>query len=188
MIDQKISERFNLNDKTSLKNLYENHIDALFLYGKGITNDEDLIQDNIQDLFIYIWENREKLNIPASPKAYLLKAFKNRLIDHFRKNNKHTITNDLDSISSLTSSAEEEWINFENNQKKDESLNQALQKLSNKQKEIIHLRYVENMAYDEIAELLNINYQSVRNLVHRAIIALREEIKFIFLIILSMST
>ena len=55
-------------------------------------------------------------------------------------------------------------------------LHQTIQKLPSRQKEVIHLRYFQNLKTEEIAEVLNINYQSVSNLLYKGIKTLRQHI------------
>ena len=50
----------------------------------------------------------------------------------------------------------------------------AMQSLSSRQREIVYLKFYENLEYQEIADLLTLNYQSVVNHVHRAIVKLRK--------------
>jgi RNA polymerase sigma-70 factor (ECF subfamily) len=51
---------------------------------------------------------------------------------------------------------------------------QAIDQLSNRQKEIIYLKFYQNLSYEEVSEIMNINYQVARNLLHQAIKAMRK--------------
>ena len=62
---------------------------------------------------------------------------------------------------------DEEWM-----QKK--KLEKAIKLLSSRQKEAIYLRFIRDLSYEEIGEVLGINYQSSKNLVSRTLIKLRE--------------
>lgn len=55
--------------------------------------------------------------------------------------------------------------------------------LSNRQREIIYLRFYQNLDYEEISEVMNINYQASRNLLSHAIKVLRQLEVPIFLMI-----
>ncbi len=66
----------------------------------------------------------------------------------------------------------------ENREQKERVLN-AFSKLSNRQKEIIYLKYYQQLNYDEISEVMNINYQTARNLLHKSILSLRKLITLI---------
>lgn len=56
-----------------------------------------------------------------------------------------------------------------------ETFDRVINLLTPRQKEAIYLHYQSEMSYDEIAQLLGINYQSVRNLIHRAVEKVRSE-------------
>ncbi len=181
MISQETWEKFKTGDMSSLEKIYAENIDAIFLYGKKYTQDHDLIGDMIQDLFIHLWESRKNLSTPTSIKAYLLRSFKNRLIDHFRKSKKIEPIGEYNTSQNLDPSIEDEIIQIESQAFSNQKLSKALENLTSKQKEIIHLRYNQNLPYEEIAEILEINYQSVRNLAHRAITIMRKEFLIVVL-------
>ena len=175
MTDQaSLWQRFKKGDQDSLKSIYEDHADALFLFGKKLCNDEEQVYDYIHDLFVYIWENREKLGDPVIIRAYLLKSLRNRIIDDFRKSKNRDFSADVAVVKDTDLSKEEEWVAFETETKLNEQLNKALKNLTDRQREIIHLKFHQNLSYEEIGDILNINYQSVRNLAHRAISELRK--------------
>ena len=177
-------QRFKEGDKNSLKIIYEEHIDALFLFGKKLCSDEELVLDYIHDLFVYVWENREKLGEPVVIRAYLLKSLRNRIIDDFRKSKKINISPDISLVKDTELSKEEEWVAFETSAQINEKLGGAIKLLTDRQREIIYLKFNQNLSYEEIGDILGINYQSVRNLAHRAISELRKNM-MVLLIILS---
>lgn len=51
---------------------------------------------------------------------------------------------------------------------------QALAQLSNRQKEIIYLKFYQELNYDEVSEIMNINYQAARNLLYQSIKSLKK--------------
>jgi RNA polymerase sigma factor (sigma-70 family) len=180
---QQIWDKFKGGDVQSLQQIYEENINNLYNYGKSICQNEALVADQIQDLFVYLWENKSNLSTPISVKGYLLKSLKNRIIDHYRKSNRFNISDDLSNVKATTLSQEDEIIAFETTYSNHNKLKKAIEKLSTKQKEIIYLKYTKNLPYEEIAALLDINYQSVRNLVHRAMIELRKEMLLLTLML-----
>ncbi len=176
-------QRFKEGDKNSLKIIYEEHIDALFLFGKKLCADEDQVLDYIHDLFVYVWENREKLGDPVVIRAYLLKSLRNRIIDDFRKSKKINISSDISLVKDTELSKEEEWVAFETSAQINEKLGGAVKLLTDRQREIIYLKFNQNLSYEEIGDILGINYQSVRNLAHRAISELRKNMTVLLIIL-----
>jgi RNA polymerase sigma factor (sigma-70 family) len=71
-------------------------------------------------------------------------------------------------------SPEEIIIQGEACEQRQQALKQALQSLPARQKEVLFLRYYNGMSYDEIEQILSINYQSIRNHIYRATQRLRK--------------
>jgi DNA-directed RNA polymerase specialized sigma24 family protein len=57
-------------------------------------------------------------------------------------------------------------------------------RISDRQREIIHMKYIQQLDYEDIARIMSLNYQSARNLVTRALAALRKEMTLILLILI----
>lgn len=98
-----------------------------------------------------------------------------------------TLTDHIESTSELlhlSEGHEEKWIRLEDESQQQKKLDQAMSRLSDRQREIIHMKYLQELDYDEIARIMDLNYQSARNLVNRAITALRKEMLLTVMIIL----
>lgn len=77
----------------------------------------------------------------------------------------------------LVNNIEQDIIQGEKNSERNILLNQSMDQLSNRQKEAIYLKYYEGKEYEEICEIMNINYQSARNLISTGIKSLKENIQ-----------
>jgi RNA polymerase sigma-70 factor (ECF subfamily) len=169
----------------ALEALYNDHIGALYSYGMVLCQDADKVKDCIQDLFLTFWNNRDGLTIPTSGKAYLMVSLRRRLFDKGPKSNLQTIPmEDADMDEGMFSDPEENWIRAEEEEEGQKKLELAMGRLSERQKEIIHMKYYQQMDYEDIAAVMDLNYQSARNLVNRAIMALRREMITVLGIIL----
>ncbi|MBK5723131.1 sigma-70 family RNA polymerase sigma factor, partial [Dysgonomonas sp. Marseille-P4677] len=137
------------------------------------------------DIFCKIFVNKNELKNIQNIKYYLFRSLKNRLIDVSRRKSEQS----KDSLDNYTFSVEvsvvdmmiddEERLFLENRVK------YLMEKLTSNQREAIYLRYMEEMEYEEIALLLNINPESVRKLVYRGIDKLREHSTLSIALILS---
>lgn len=155
-------------------NLYDKHIDNLFAFGSKFTTDRELIKDCIQDVFVKLYTKREALNNVDNIDSYLYVSLRNRINDEFRRN-MHLCDNEIND-SSMRPIAEAEEYNqerLEHEQTLTASIEKFFCKLSPRQRQIITLYYIEQRKYDDICRIMGINYQSVRNLMHRSIIRLR---------------
>ncbi len=166
---------FRSGDRAAFGQIYDQHIQELLSYGYRITNDRQLIRDSIQDLFLYLWAHRENLSPTDSIKFYLYRSLRNRIIRNAGKSSQ--LATDLqlspqDILAEL--SVENTWIAQEKQTEQAAKLRAAIARLPKRQQEVIQLRYYHDFNADEIAKLLEINNQSVRNLLHQAIGRLRD--------------
>ena len=168
-------EAFLKGDNEALANLFEAFSDSLFDYGSRFSLDERLVEDCIQDLFIKLCSNRSSLSLVDSPQFYLFKSLKNTIINNLERNQRYVYVSlqDLPFYTEYKVSHEQEGESIPVDTY--EKILSVLNTLNDRQKEAIYLRYQKGMSYDEISQLLNIKYQSTRNLIHRAIEKIRGE-------------
>ena len=138
----------------------------------------DLVKDSIQDLFVKLWTNRRNLGATSNIKYYLLTAMKHRLIDLSLA----PVTTQLDLAGPgeafrMEFSADSEYLRREQNNQQIQSLLAALDQLTGRQKEIIYLRFFEELSYDEIAVMMDISVKGAYKLSYRALDALKEILK-----------
>jgi len=154
--------------------LYDKHIDNLFAFGSKFTTDRELIKDCIQDVFVKLYTKRDTLDTVDNIDSYLYVSLRNRINDEFRRN-MHLCDNEITDVS-MRHIAEAEEYHKERMEKElamTASVEKYVEKLSPRQRQIIQLYYIDQMKYDDICRIMGINYQSVRNLMHRSIIRLR---------------
>lgn len=154
--------------------LYDTHIDNLFAFGSRFTSDRELIKDCIHDVFVKFFAKREKLVNVGNIESYLYTSLRNRINDEFRKNI-HLCDNEINDTS-MRMLAENEQYHAEHMEQQmalTARVEKCVEKLSPRQQQIINLYFIEQRKYDDICRIMGINYQSVRNLVHRSISRLR---------------
>ena len=175
-----------LGDEEAFSSLFERYYSTLVNYGKTLMTGEDRVKDCVQDVFVDIWTYRYKLNEAIVVKAYLLSSVRKRIARlHHREHIFSNIKN-IDSLEFLFDfSIEDRLIADETTAKKVEQLNKSINQLSDRQKEAIYLRYHQELTVEQVAEVLNLNYQSTKNLLHRAILQLRKDfpISVLFLLL-----
>src|ERR1700754_5107003 len=72
--------QFKNGDREAFAVLYEKFIIPLIAYGTKLCPDRELLKDQIQELFVELWNSRENLSIPGATRFYLLKALRYKLI------------------------------------------------------------------------------------------------------------
>ena len=169
--DISLWEAFRNGDLNAFAALFRRHYETLFRYGSKFTGDAEMLEDCIQELFIELWQSRSP-GPTHSVKAYLLKALKYKLLKVFRQKGKWRRLPAIDDIS-FEWSHEHFLIARQEDEERKQQVLDALSRLSNRQKEIIYLKYYQNLSYEEVSEIMNINYQVARNLLYQAIKSLK---------------
>ena len=165
---------FKSGDHASFEKIYTMHFDGLAQYGKSITKDEASIADSIQELFIELWNKRESIGLTDNIRAYLLVSFRRKLI---KKLGNQSISIEDKHLNINDYSAEDQIVAQERTNEQVHLLHYGINELSKKQKEIIHLKFFQELEYEEISKIMDINYQSCRNLVSGALKKLELSIK-----------
>lgn len=160
-------------DMKSFNELYDLHVDLLYNYGSKLTTDTELLKDCIQDIFVKMYHKLDELQQIQNVKSYLLISLKNKLCDESRR---RVHVSDLDVTElHLTSgkSVEHDYITEEVSSHSKNRIAKLLNNLSPRQRVAIELYYIQEKDYDDICEILELNYQSARNLIHRGVAKLR---------------
>lgn len=189
--DQIIWENFLCGDDEAYTYIYREYSQALYAYGMHFTSDKGLVEDCIQDVFIKIFQNRRHLQSTDNIKLYLFIALKNKLFNIFRKDIKYSQIDSLEPVFAAECTIEDEIIENEREQFLNEKMIRMLEVLSPRQKEIIYYRFVEGLSYEEICQIMDMNYQSTQNLIQRSLKKLRTtfsqaEMQFVLLLLISM--
>lgn len=189
--DQIIWENFLCGDDEAYTYIYREYSQALYAYGMHFTSDKGLVEDCIQDVFIKIFQNRRHLQSTDNIKLYLFIALKNKLFNIFRKDIKYSQIDSLEPVFAAEYTIEDEIIENEREQFLNEKMIRMLEVLSPRQKEIIYYRFVEGLSYEEICQIMDMNYQSTQNLIQRSLKKLRTtfsqaEMQFVLLLLISM--
>lgn len=156
------------------RKLFKGYYKGLFGYGLKICQDSELVEDCIQNLFISIWERRDNLSHITSPNVYLYVSLRRSILQKIKKQKyQENLGNDHKPTVDIQFGVEELIIKNESKREQRDALRNALNQLSNQQKEVLYLHYYNGMSYGEIEEILSINRQSVRNHMYRAMETLR---------------
>lgn len=166
---------FRKGDESAFSALFTLYSDVLFRYGIKFVKDQALVKDCIQDLFIKLHKNRANLSSTNNPLLYLFKSLKNKLADVLESKNNRIMYIPQEELPFLVDYRFEPDDEQDGDDEIRETFDRVMNLLTPRQKEAIYLHYQSEMSYDEIAQLLGINYQSVRNLIHRAVEKVRSE-------------
>ena len=176
--EQKIWNDFREGDEVAYVKIYEFSFNVLLQFGSQLSNNIELIEDTIQDIFIDLRIKRENLpEIKYSLKWYLIKVFRNKLVrclDRERWLSKMHKTSAFDSFK-FAKSSEQILIANQDGDEQLLRLEQATKLLTCKEREAIYYYFYLNMSYAEVRDILGLkSIKSTRNLVYRALNHLRK--------------
>ncbi|MDX2250059.1 MAG: sigma-70 family RNA polymerase sigma factor [Bacteroidia bacterium] len=171
--EQIIWNEFRQGSERAYSLLFFRYSDLLLSYGYAITSDREQIKDCIQELFLDLWRRKEQLSELEKVQHYLLKAFRQILLRRIKQDEKRRLGVFSDRFDLPV---EEHIIHNESDTYRSEFLFGKIENLPQRQKEIIYLKYYQNLSYDEICEIMGLQQQAAWNLVSRAINKLREMI------------
>ena len=158
-------------DKLGL--LFERYKKQLFMFFYRMSNDENLSEDLVQNVFIRIIKYGKTFTGKGAFKVWLFHIARNVIYDHYRKN-KTGINESLEQKHDELSQHREEELSRQKNENLG-LLKMAIDRLDKEKREIIMLSKIEGIKYKEIGELINCSEGTVKARVFRALIVLKKE-------------
>ena len=175
LTNEELWEKLRKGERYAIESLYRFNYQVLYSYALKISGNKELSKDCIQDLFVRLWERRAQLNDVSKVRSYLLQSVWHSIIKLMKKENKNVNLNENSHYSiDIVFPKEHQVINEQDKKDNQKKLNHALDKLSNRQKEIIFMQYYEGLNIEEIQQITELKYQSIKNLTYRAMLVLRE--------------
>lgn len=184
--DSELWEALREDDADAFTGLIKTYSRFLINYGRKFTADNELVKDCIQDLFADIWLYRKNLSRVTSTHTYLLVSLRRKILRAAQSG--HILLDEVEADNypfMVTFSVQDQWLETETEQQQLQQLNHVINALPARQKEVLYLKFYQNLNHYEIAELLDMQYQSVSNLIQRALAHLRKNWREEFTLLLT---
>lgn len=160
--DVQLWARFQAGDLSALETIYSTHFSGMFSYAVSLVMDSDMAKDAIQDIFIELWQKKENLGKVKAIRPYLYTILRRKVLEQARNNGKLlSLVEGGKQDTKTAPSPEKEYILHEKSHILSEALDRAVQKLSKKQQELIHLKYYDKLNNKQIAQITEIPYSQV---------------------------
>ena len=160
----------------ALEELMRIYYKSLLNYGYKFLKDEEFLKDCLQDVFIEIWNRKTQIAQPSNVKAYLLVSLRRRIFRNGRR--QHLFENKVSSLDENEAGIEfsPEWwlIEEESLALRTRRMTDLLNALPARQREVIYLKYYQDLGREEISEMLSITPQTVSNILQIAYSFLRK--------------
>ena len=167
-----LSKQLQKGDQDALFSIMLLYYNDLFRYALKFTADPQLTKELVNQFFIHIWDNKEKFFAAETIKPYIIVSFKRFLFAHYKKNKVNKILgygeNELIELP-----YEAYIISLERQDNVRNALSQALNKLPKRQKQLVQLRFYEQLTYEEISKKTSLTIRTIYNKLHEALKRLR---------------
>lgn len=162
-------------DMNAFGKLMSQHFQVLFHYGNKFSRDREFVKDSIQDIFLILWERRAYLTSDVVVKAYLMASLRR----HMHRTSKTRLNwenteYEQDAEFDISFSVEEEFIKDESALMMAQRVKYFVDQLPARQKEVIYLRFFQEVDRSQIAQIMDISPQTVSNLLQIALKQLRK--------------
>lgn len=164
-------------DVNSFNKLFRKLYSELYYYGMKVIPNPEFVKESIQEVFIRIWETRDRLGDAQNVKSYLIVSLRRMILStKSKKKNKLQVefaeTEDYSFLYELNEFEKHQEISAELRT----ILLNSINSITHRQRELIQLFFYHELSYPEIADVMKMSIQATRNLMCRTLIHLRESI------------
>lgn len=164
------------SDHSAFEEIYRRYSCDIVANAYKKLQDEELSKDIVQDLFIHLWENRNRLREIENPSAYLHTALKNRVFNFFTHQKVESkYINSLREFVNTGNIAHSDFLIRERDQK--ELIEKAYGTMSPRMRQIFELSRTENLSHREIAIKLSTSEENVSKQITTALKTLRTKLR-----------
>lgn len=167
---------FKKGDEQAYEFMFKHYYTCLLNYGLKINRDTEEIKDCIQQLFVGLWESRLRLGSNNSIKSYLLASLRRIILRRLKVRFQYINIDQISPSFHVETSVEFKYINQQKEIERAEMLSALIEKLPDRQKEALYLRFYGDHSFSEIAEIMGITTRGVYKLIYKALDHLSMEI------------
>jgi RNA polymerase sigma-70 factor, ECF subfamily len=177
--EKNLKEKLKHQDQAAFEELYNNNIDDIYRFIYFKTGKKDDSADLSSLAFLKTWEyiKKNKIGKKETLRALVYKITRNVIIDHYRSKKPDSVSLD-DENNKIDIADERHDIEVDFDIKDDyEKMMLKVMELKNEYREVLVLRFVNELTLDEISDITGKKKINVRVILHRAIKALKEMLK-----------
>ncbi|WP_353140549.1 RNA polymerase sigma-70 factor [Pseudopedobacter sp.] len=169
--DNELLDLLKLGDKSALDEIYKRYYGILYSHAYRRLPDREEVRDIVQEVFVYLWNNKANIIITSSLSAYLYTSVRSRVLDVFRRQKvRNAYTQSLQAFIDSGENLTEERL-------REKELIQLVEReiafLPPQMRRIFEMSRFKDMTHQQIADELQISPQTVRTQVRNALRILR---------------
>ena len=177
--DAALWDDFLTGNRAAYALMYERYAKTLYNYGYKIAQNRQVTEDCLQDLFLTILETRDRLGRTDSIKFYLMRSLRREIVRRLQAEQRFdpTAADCPDALEfQVEFHYEPTWLDAQISAEQSAALLVELNALPARQKEALFLKYFDNLSYEEIAGVMNIEQSSAYKIIYKAIAALQKRV------------
>jgi RNA polymerase sigma factor (sigma-70 family) len=164
----------NDGNEDALSHIYADNYDLLYDYGLRFTSNIHIVEDAIQDMYINLIKYRKNIGLVKNLQGYLICAFRRQLFLDLNKQKVLISTEQMpEGFFDYFKSSDSDSHEKEEKEFLHSIVVECISKLTDKQKEIIYLKFEREIEYEEIAVILNISVESCYKSIYRSLKSIR---------------
>ncbi|MGD1945751.1 MAG: sigma-70 family RNA polymerase sigma factor [Croceivirga sp.] len=175
-------ESFSLKTEEDFRKLYDAHWEQVCSTCLRLTGDMSLSEDLTQDIFVSVWERREKLRLKESIGAYLAKSAKLKVFEHYR--NLSIKTKNLNEIQRKTNSSVQDTDLPLVQSLLLKQIQKVVESFPKRRRVIFDMSRNHGMNNQEISEALNLSQRNVRYHLKKAVLKIKSELHRLSIIVI----
>jgi len=173
--DTEIIGRIRKGDIGQFESLFRSSYISLVRYAKILIKDQDTAEEIVQDLFVRLWQDKEKIIIKSSLNGYLFRSVHNRCL-HYIEHNK-VVERHIEEVSNSKSESPENPSDILHYKELQAKIARILDRLPERCGKIFYMSRFEGLKYIEIAKKLSVSVKTVESNMGRALKEFRKELK-----------
>lgn len=162
------------SNPAAIEELYNYYYPRLYNFSKAFLKLEDGIDDILQDVFLRIWQNRDKIKTPSTFNSFIFTITRNLLLNELRSRLHNQKVKE--KIGKLAIPTEYSLVEQREYDELKEKIEQAIEELPVRQKEIFTLSRIEGFSHREIAEKLHVSAKTIEFHIAKASAILRKKL------------
>lgn len=169
--DRELFREITQGNKFAFEQFYVKYYQYLCRFALTYEKDVYLVEENVSDVFYYIWQRREELGKIINPKVYVFTMTKNRLFQQKKMTQKNRMELQFDTVEHkhYVPAIEEDIIRCEQEEDLRKALLQIIDKIPPKSRRIFEMSRIDGLKYHQIADVLNLSVKTIESHMHIAL-------------------
>ena len=174
--ENELLEQASSGNEEAFATLFHAYKNKLYGYLFRLTNSNEITEDLIQDIFLKLWKDKSELSSIAQFDSYLFRMAKNQAINAFKSIARETLLYaEYIQTQNIENNTTDNTVQFNETQR---ILNQIVETLPPQQKLVFQLSREKQLKHDEIAQLLNLSPNTVKNHLIQALNTIKSQLKY----------